>query len=85
MSDANKIAENIVVVAGQSAQELSGVAKAGIVLFLGGTSYSLQEINTIISIAAGLFGIFYSVHLLVKFWWDNFWKQLLTRSTLRSK
>lgn len=59
------------------------IKKVGVVFVLWGTSYTLQDIASIISIFAGSIGAIYSLCLLTKFWWDNFWKHVFNK--LRGK
>lgn len=47
------------------------IKRVSTLVVLWGTSYTLQDIASIVSIAAGSVGFLYSIHLLVKFWWDN--------------
>lgn len=55
------------------------IKRVSTLVVLWGTSYTLQDIASIVSIFAGSLGFIYSLHLLVKFWWDNILKNLIRR------
>ncbi len=69
--------EEVTQMAEQVAQNASSGVKQAVILWsLWGTSYSLQDAASVVSILAGLVGIVYTVHLLSKFYWDNVWSKL---------
>lgn len=56
------------------------VAKASAVLALGVTSWTLQDWSALFSAAAGAAGFFYSLHLLVEWWWKKYWRAVFIRN-----